>query len=913
MLMTLLCVFSGVQAMEPHKQFKHAADGRPFYRTGSTSRHNKLITMEESEFIGAEARSIKEIALMFWPGLNYASSDVDFGTFPFLEQDVSGQDPRPHLQEHAHLRNKRLAPYVRMDDKLPAGVWSSLGIMLSRNNIHIHGADRPHFATLVVRNVGGRLTLLYNDGQGLHRLTEAVCKLQMHFVCTLDIDSALLDEMGLMSMSIELGEDDLEKCFAKHSKSEGALNAVWAMTAGLCGLVQQLARSAVLSAPIGECQVPMLAAQNILIDSCRNGVAAWDDGRSMLATLFETSIRVPSSDPANAVLYATTNLQCGATLLATWLSLLGGSLKQKDWGSQLAIGYAGDNVLARSLLVNRDGESLPPGALKPVLQALLVADSCVHNYLLGVPIGGRCLQKEENGLLDIAADTILEWASAWVRGVDFEGTHGQDPEELAVGALCKVEMSDAAFGHALRHGHIRPLLGMMGFVEKKPGELQAKPIASYSQVEAKIARCILSIMEATSKRAQSSQTVSKKQLQAAAAAIPKNTSALAGGNHSYLSGAAAIGGTGLQKATDKWTQAFQVRDALFANTVVPMTEDEYNTFQAVTKLEDKIALLEDQIAETDAGGGKDAAQQRELLVVAETFSKRKEHVVFNAEGRASTCFLTTLPFEGTQRTQMWSSLVQAQFQGGGSGTIGMANHVQLGATNAVHAENGFYYIGATNINAGPQGILPGMTVQDDKVKNEESAAYRSMFWQELRRLLSVDAIPHWSNTADIEDELQKISGEELWGFVAQMNIDAGDRTCEAAIAGVWQLVLINDQGGTSAYQSRTVFDENRLSAMANERGGSAALVETCGVLRQSLSDAKFRVIVMQQYVDTELGPTHTYGKMVTVRTGPWSELVHHTAKNKINVRWLHAHMNRRVPHARMHLQVTLRGGRTPKR
>ena len=115
--------------------------------------------------------------------------------------------------------------------------------------------------------------------------------------------------------------------------------------------------------------------------------------------------------------------------------------------------------------MNRDGEALPHGALKPVLQAMLVADSCVHNYLLGVPIGSSRVQQEENALLDSAAETIFQWATAWVEGVDFEGTHGQDPTELAVGSLCKVEMSDPVFGHALRHGHIRPLLGMMGFVE----------------------------------------------------------------------------------------------------------------------------------------------------------------------------------------------------------------------------------------------------------------------------------------------------------------------------------------------------------------------------------------------------------------------------------------------------------------
>ena len=869
------------------------------------SRHNKLLTMQESEFIGAEAHSIKEIALMFWPGLNYTSSDVDFGTFPVVEQDISSRGQR--LPLYPHLRNKRLAPYVRMDDKLPVGVWSALGIMLSSSP----GPDRSHFATLAVRNVGGCLTVLYNDGQGLHRLTEAVCKLEMHFVCTLDIDSALLHEMGPMSMSIELCEDDLEKCFANQSKSECALNAVWAMTAGLCGLVQQLARSAVLSAPIGECQVPMLAAQNILIDSCRNGVAAWDGGRDTIATLFATSIRVPSSDPANAVLYRETEKQCGATLLATWLSLLGGSLKQKDWGSRLPIAYAGDSVLARSLLVNRDGEALPHGALKPVLQAMLVADSCVHNYLLGVPIGSSHVQQEENALLDSAAETIFQWATAWVEGVDFEGTHGQDPTELAVGALCKVEMSDPLFGHALRHGHMRPLLGMMGFVEQEPGVLAAKPIQSYSPVEAKVARCILSIMGATCLRAQSSQRVSKEQLQAAVAAIPTNVSELVGSNPSYLSDASASANTE-PKGVDKWTRAFRVRDALFANTMMPMTEDDYNSFQQVTKLEEKVAMLHQQLTQRDAGGGKGAAQQFALMGLADEFSKRKEHIVFMAEGRATTSFLTSLPIAGNERTKMWSGLVQKQFEGGTSGPTGMANHVQLGATQQVHAENGFYYIGATNINAGPQGILPGLTVQDDKAENAESVDYRRMFWQEVGNLRTSEAIPRCSNSADIEDHLRAIDSELLQDFVAQMGIEA-EAEAEVAIAEMWQLVLEHDQKGTNAYQSRTLFDENRLSAPPDESGGSTAPPMTCGVLRQSLSDAKFRVIVMQQYVDGELGAAHSYGKMVTVRTGPWSELVHHAAKNKVIVRWLHAHTNPRVPHARMHLQVTFRGGGTPER
>ena len=139
-------VCADIDVNKPHKDFMHGFDGKPFFKGGhaaSTGSHwNKLLSMEVSEFVGAdEPQEIGEMARLFWPGMHGdgGAAANPFGTFTDSSSGTAFQ---------------------RYDNVLPAGNWCALGILLSTQP----GSNREHFLTLTLRNVDGRMVVLLHDG-----------------------------------------------------------------------------------------------------------------------------------------------------------------------------------------------------------------------------------------------------------------------------------------------------------------------------------------------------------------------------------------------------------------------------------------------------------------------------------------------------------------------------------------------------------------------------------------------------------------------------------------------------------------------------------------------------------------------------------------------------------------------------
>jgi hypothetical protein len=135
--------------------------------------------------------------------------------------------------------------------------------------------------------------------------------------------------------------------------------------------------------------------------------------------LFEEFVRIPSIN-GDGELCKRGVPAAATTMLAAFLQLLCGSLKQIDWHDDRAmpIGYASTALLHRRLLTRiKGGEGLPNVVLRPVMEAAAMADMCVHGNLLA----GQQLFSEDvdprTADLDIAAAAIHACVQAWSLGI----------------------------------------------------------------------------------------------------------------------------------------------------------------------------------------------------------------------------------------------------------------------------------------------------------------------------------------------------------------------------------------------------------------------------------------------------------------------------------------------------------------
>jgi hypothetical protein len=577
------------------------------------------------------------------------------------------------------------------------------------------------------------------------------------------------------------------------------------------------------------------------------------------------------------IFFSTNTDQPATCLLGAWLSLLCGSLKQSDWagpeGVLLPIAYASNDVLARALLLRRNQEPLPRAALKPVMRAMIAADTSVGNYLLT-----KLQQPEVNiSQLDQAASAIEECVQLWI-----DGDKDWDAQDAFARAVETVELSDASVGHAQKYGHIRLLLGQMGFVEDAAGKFKVKPISAYSATEVTITKCFLSTMVATSKRAQHRGTVCVERLQTGLATAVNNT----GDNMSAFTAGSSQPANLNRSARkeDKFTRALSVRNALFANTLTSVDENECQEFMDVTELQRR----EELVIQMDHGSRACVA-----MAIADKISKRKEHIVFGTGERGQTCFIPSLMCNGEVAVVAATNIMnQFKFEpecDRDAEAKALIQHTQIGAKAGSHAENGYFYVGATDITAGCQGLLPGLVVQDDKDADATTAAagfachahsslYRKQFLHELdamRNIAPVESmvLPNTLDDTDLHVWLCTLPEEAAEKFLSCMRLCVNEgATAAESIQTQREHVRSNQEKGIDEYQSRTKLDENRHSSSPGNSISHVALVETCGVIRPSLTSGEFRVVVMQKYLEDD-------NEFVTVRTGPWHELCNNKMKS----------------------------------
>ena len=627
------------------------------------------------------------------------------------------------------------------------------------------------------------------------------------------------------------------------------------------------------------------------------GVRHWQEARSCMLKLFEGFVRIPSINGDGA--FCNRGVPAAATtMLAAFLQLVCGSLKQIDWhhDRSMPIGYASTALLHRRLLTRiKGGEGLPNVVLRRVMEAAAMADMCVHGNLLA---SQQLFSKDVDPRttdLDIAAAAIHACVQAWSLGTaEWWGAAGG---ELKFSKLLQdVELH---MTHWMRHLHIGPLLHMMGFRGVGSGRVVVDPIASYTAEEAVAAKCMVSLVQAASCRANQTCT-----LAACWRDPPRNGDA--GGPQSAVHSSSVMSGMGASKS--KVNQSKQDRRSMvataflqmrtgFVAAMFPLCSEKASELME-TPCSDRVEAISDWLSVAAAATDTEP-MFKEALELAELMPMHKDHIKSHRDhADKATCFIPVVGQSTDGAPSDVHTAIAEQFSEDKPMVVGE----QLGGRAG--ADAGYLYAGVVCIDRSAQAVLPGLQVNDDKewksLKDSTnchplSARYRAQFASELRVSLGIGD----GNVGSLDQDLSELDSalhtcglRQVCDFVSTMCIAVEgcgelvpaqigmDGLVEAIVRQCGQVQQMHGDE-EDEFTSAHCIDESRKALSSASK--AYAVPEVAGIMRIDLDSEEFRIIVFHEWAGED-GCTHT-----VVRTGPWSE-AERISKSKPSIKIASSHL-----------------------
>ena len=627
------------------------------------------------------------------------------------------------------------------------------------------------------------------------------------------------------------------------------------------------------------------------------GVRHWHEARSCMLRLFEEFVRIPSINGDGA--FCNRGVPAAATtMLAAFLQLVCGSLKQIDWHDDrsMPIGYASTALLHRRLLTRiKGGEGLPNVVLRRVMEAAAMADMCVHGNLLA---SQQLFSKDVDPRttdLDIAAAAIHACVQAWSLGTaEWWGAAGG---ELKFSKLLQdVELH---MTHWMRHLHIGPLLHMMGFRGVGSGRVVVDPIASYTAEEAVAAKCMVSLVQAASCRANQTCT-----LAACWRDPPRNGDA--GGPQSAVHSSSVMSGMGASKS--KVNQSKQDRRSMVATALLQMRTgfvaamfplgSEKASELMETPCSDRVEAISDWLSVAAASTDTEP-MFKEALELAELMPMHKDHIKSHRDhADKATCFIPVVGQSTDGAPSDVHTAIAEQFSEDKPMVVGE----QLGGRAG--ADAGYLYAGVVCIDRSAQAVLPGLQVNDDKewrsLKDSTnchplSARYRAQFASELRVSLGIGD----GNVGSLDQDLSELDSalrtcglRQVCDFVSTMCIaveGCGELVpAQIGMGGLVEAIVrqcgqVQQMHGDEEdeFTSAHCIDESRKALSSASK--AYAVPEVAGIMRIDLDSEEFRIIVFHEWAGED-GCTHT-----VVRTGPWSE-AERISKSKPSIKIASSHL-----------------------